>query len=399
MVYLADPSNVRQVFVNNDTYAQKFSYFYKKLGFIFGERAMGYGLVTNTKLLSWRKRPHIMNPAFYRKCLKNFMTNFNTVSDKFSICMSKIADSNVPVSMVEEFSKVTLEAISQVSFHIDTNSIEDPKSPFSSAIRAYCSAVQANLDIPLNSLLLKIFLFKPFQTASQMEQIAATRFLREFANDCISARMKDTDENKPVPGELLSVLINDGSITREDVIDEFITIYFAGKRQRQTLAFALYEILSNSRIEEKLLRSKKCWVVEKKLNLKTWWNSNRPDRFLRKIYENTQSRSLHHSEYWRRISQLVVIKFQKEARLLRVTFSLPWTQKSGRILKFSTPKDLLIQLASQTLAWFISHFPLALVIALDKRSRSLSPKWSLRDRFKSFNLISYQIKPIEYLEN
>ena len=254
VVYLGDPSYVREVFVNNDKYLCKPSCLYNKMGFIFGERGLGYGLATNVDDLSWHKRRHIMNPAFHRKCLKDFMTNFNDVSNRFLIHMGEVADSGKPVSMVQEFGNVTLDAISQVSFNINTNAIEDPESPFLSAIRNYLRGVQVNIDIPIPSIFLAIFQFKLFQTNSQSVQINAARFLRKFASDCITTRMKDIAENKDVPNDLLNILVNDSSLTREDIIDEFITMFIAGQETTSSsLAFTLYEILNNPHVEGKLL--------------------------------------------------------------------------------------------------------------------------------------------------
>ena len=253
-VYLSDPSYVREVFVNNNKYLCKPSFIYYKMGFIFGERGMGYGLDTNVDDLSWHKRRHIMNPAFHRKCLKDFMTNFNDVSNRFLVHMGKVADAGKPVSMVEEFAKATLDAISQVSFNINTNTIEDPESPFPSAVRNYLRGVQANLDIPIPAIFLSIFQFKLFQTDTQNVQINAARFLRKFASDCITTRMKDIAENRDVPNDLLNILINDSSLTKEDIIDELITIFIAGQETTaSSLAFTLYEILSNPHVEAKLL--------------------------------------------------------------------------------------------------------------------------------------------------
>ena len=254
VVYIGDPNYIREVFVNNHKYLHKPPFFYNKFAFIFGERGAGYGLITNTDKLSWHKRRLIMNPAFHRKCLKDFITNFNDVSNRFLIRMGNVADGGEIVSMAEEFSKVTLETISQVSFNFDTNAIEDPESPFLSAVRSYLQGVQANLDIPISPALLGIFQFKLFQSASQRVQIGAARFLRKFASDCISVRMKDIDEKRDVPSDLLSLLIDNGSLTREEIIDEFITIFLAGQETTaNTLAFTLYEILSNPHVEAKLL--------------------------------------------------------------------------------------------------------------------------------------------------
>ncbi|XP_028390951.1 cholesterol 24-hydroxylase-like [Dendronephthya gigantea] len=254
VVYLGDPSYIREVFVNNQNHLHKPPFFYNKFGFIFGERAAGYGLITNTDRLSWHRKRHIMNPAFHRKCLKDFITNFNDVSNRFLIRLGKIADDGEIVSMADEFSKVTLETISQVSFNFDTNAIEDHESPFPSAVRHYLQGVQTNLDIPISPVLLGIFQFKLFQSASQRVQIEAVRFLRKFASDCISVRMKDIAEGRDVPNDLLNLLINNGSFTMEEIIDEFITIFIAGQETTaNSLAFILFEILSNCDVEAKLL--------------------------------------------------------------------------------------------------------------------------------------------------
>ena len=255
VVYLGDPDYVREVFINNHKYACKLSFVYDKLGFIFGERGLGYGIVTNVDDTSWRKRRHIMNPAFHRKCLKDFMPSFNNVCNQFLIHMDKIADCGKPVSMVKEFAKVTLDTISQVSFNISTKTIEYPESPFPSAIRNYLNGAQANYDIPLRAGFLSIFQYKLFQTHSQRDQINAARFLRKFASDCITSRMRDIAENKDVPNDLLNILINDSSLTRDDIIDEFITIFIAGQETTaNSMAFTLYEVLSNPHIEAKLLK-------------------------------------------------------------------------------------------------------------------------------------------------
>ena len=129
-VFLGDSSYIRHVYIDNHKSLYKSSFIYDKLGFIYGERGVGYGIVTNTDEDSWRKRRHLMNPTFHRKRLRDFMSNFNNVCDRFLARMDTVVDDGKPTSMVQEFAKVTLEAISQVSFNIDTQAIEDPNSHF-----------------------------------------------------------------------------------------------------------------------------------------------------------------------------------------------------------------------------------------------------------------------------
>lgn len=253
VVYIADPSYVREVFVNKHKYLVKPSFLYDKLGFVYGERGMGRGILTNVDETLWQKRRHLMNPAFNRKCLKEFMMNFNAVSNRFLVRMNQIAQCGDAVSMVQEFAKVTLEVISQVSFNINTNAIEDPDSPFRLAVLDYLEGVQTSLEFPLNNFFLRIFQFYVFQKGSHRVQINAVRFLRQFASDCIDARRKDISEHKDVPNDLLNLLINDDELTRDDIIDEFITIFIAGQETTaNSLGFTLYEILSNPDVEAKL---------------------------------------------------------------------------------------------------------------------------------------------------
>ncbi|XP_028406656.1 cholesterol 24-hydroxylase-like [Dendronephthya gigantea] len=254
VVFLADATYLRHVFIDNYKSLHRSPFLYDKVGFIYGERGVGYGLVTNTNEESWRKHRQIMNPAFHRKSLKEFISNFNDVSDLFLTRMDTVVDGGQPTSMVQEFGKVTLEVISQVSFNINTHALEDPNSPFPAAVKDYLIGVQDNFDIPLSPTLLGIFQFKLFQNATKRKQIAAVRFLRIFASDCIKTRMKDIANGKAVPDDLLSILIKNGSLSMDDIIDEFLTIFLAGQETTaNSLSFTLYEIINNPHVEEKLL--------------------------------------------------------------------------------------------------------------------------------------------------
>ena len=254
MVFLGDSGYLKQVFIDNHENLYKNPFIYHKIGFIYGERGGGYGLISNTDEQSWRKRRLLMNPAFHRRCLRDFMSKFNDVSDRLLARMDTVVDADISVSMVEEFANATLEAISQVSFNINTRAIEVPKSPFSAAIRHYLKGVQQNIEIPLDPTLLGIFQFKYFQNSAKKTQINAVRFLRKFAFDCIATRMKNIADNTAVPEDLLSILIKTGSFSMDELIDEFLTIFVAGQdTTANSMSFALYGVISNPHVEAKLL--------------------------------------------------------------------------------------------------------------------------------------------------
>ena len=106
----------------------------------------------------------------------------------------------------------------------------------------------------MSASLLAVFQFELFQNATKREQLCAVRFLRKFACDCISNRMKDIADDKTVPDDLLSILIKYGSLSMDDIIDEFLTIFIAGQETTgNSLSFTLYEIIRNPHVEAKLL--------------------------------------------------------------------------------------------------------------------------------------------------
>ena len=253
-VVIGDPVYIREVFIDFHNHIHKSSFLYHKFGFIFGERGGGYGLIINTDEKSWSKRRRLMNPAFHRKRLKNFMSDFNQVCDRFLKRMNHVVENKEQTSMVKEFAKVTLDIISQISFNVNVGAIENPESHFPVAITSYLRGVQANFEIPLSATMLSIFQFRLFQNAEQKEQIDAAKFLRRFAFECITNRIKDIKANKSVPNDLLNILVNDKTLSMDDIIDEFIIIFIAGQETTaNSLAFTLYEIIRHPDIEAKIL--------------------------------------------------------------------------------------------------------------------------------------------------
>ncbi|XP_046840511.1 cholesterol 24-hydroxylase-like [Xenia sp. Carnegie-2017] len=254
VVCLADSSYVRHVFINNHKHLMKPRFIYDKLGFVYGERYAGYGLANNTDEKSWQIHRHIMNPTFHRKSLRDFMKNFNNVCDRFLVRMDRIVKEQKPISMMVEFGKATCEAISQVSFNIDTQVIENPNSKFPCAIRLAMEGVEDNFEIPLSSTLLTMFQWSFLQNEKKKSQIEAVRFLRNFASQNVEKRMNEIANNKDVPNDLLTSLIKDGRLTMDEIIDQFLTIFVAGQETTSnSLSFLLYEILTHPHIEEKIL--------------------------------------------------------------------------------------------------------------------------------------------------
>ena len=87
---------------------------YGNLGYPFGHRLMGRGLVTETDHGVWQKQRALLNPAFHRRYLMNLMSAFNNSCDLFLAKLDEMADGETVVNMAEEFARVTLDVIGKV---------------------------------------------------------------------------------------------------------------------------------------------------------------------------------------------------------------------------------------------------------------------------------------------
>ena len=114
IVYVADADLAKKVLVTSNF--PKDSWSYDKLGYVFGERFMGKGLVTETDHDKWKIKRLAINPAFHRKYLKDLMEQFNESCDVFLAKLAELADGKTEVRMADEFNKITLDIIGKVSY-------------------------------------------------------------------------------------------------------------------------------------------------------------------------------------------------------------------------------------------------------------------------------------------
>lgn len=113
IVYVTDADIAKKVLITSNL--PKDSWSYDKLGYVFGERFMGKGLVTETDHEKWRAKRLSFNPAFHRKYLKELMVQFNASCDVLLAKLADLADGKTEVLMADEFSRITLDIIGKVS--------------------------------------------------------------------------------------------------------------------------------------------------------------------------------------------------------------------------------------------------------------------------------------------
>ena len=112
LVYVSDADIIKKVLVTSNF--SKDAWSYDRLGYLFGERFMGKGLVTETDHEKWKMKRLAVNQAFHRKYLKELLTQFNSSCDVFLARLTELADGKTEVKMADEFNRITLDIIGKV---------------------------------------------------------------------------------------------------------------------------------------------------------------------------------------------------------------------------------------------------------------------------------------------
>lgn len=112
VVVVSEPDAAKKILVTLNS--PKAYRVYSLIGYVFGQRAAGQGVLTEIDHEVWRRKRAMLNPAFHRKYLMNLMDAFNSVGDEFLEKLGQLADGKTHVRMADEFARVTLDIIGKV---------------------------------------------------------------------------------------------------------------------------------------------------------------------------------------------------------------------------------------------------------------------------------------------
>ncbi|XP_072032333.1 cholesterol 24-hydroxylase-like [Amphiura filiformis] len=231
---------------------------------LFGQRLMGRGLLTEPNNEEWHKRRVILNKAFHRRFLKDFMDPFNASTELFLDKLSEKADGKTPISMVEHLNRVTLDVISKVAFDLDLGIIEDENSFFNQTVLI---AFEAALEGSSMSS-------KSWNSSYKEEVRRAIRTIRETGRECLSKRIDEMNSGKEVQEDILTYIIKSSQEVKGDdrekmevMIDEFILFFFAGQETTANLLSFTVLVLGQHPKILKRLREEVKTVVGDRVNI------------------------------------------------------------------------------------------------------------------------------------
>jgi len=238
-VLVGDPEVVKDALVVKNLPKHPLSY--ANLCYLYGQRFLGDGLVTNTNGERWNKRRGVLNPAFHRKCLKELMSSFNSTANLLLAHLGTMANGKTEVCMLDQFAHAALDVICKVAFGMDMNIIGGKDNKFTEAVKlSFHGCDVANFEQPFHK-------WNVFQYPFQRRVIKAVQFLRETGRKVIEVRKNAMNKGEEVPDDILQHIIKqqevDPTLEMEDMLDDFVSFFIGGHETTASLmAFCLLEL-------------------------------------------------------------------------------------------------------------------------------------------------------------
>ncbi|XP_068689860.1 cholesterol 24-hydroxylase-like [Montipora foliosa] len=247
IIYVSEADLAKKVLITCNY--PKDAWSYNKLAYVFGERFLGKGLVTETDHEKWKVKRLSLNPAFHKTYLKELTEQFNASCDVFLEKLTELADGKTEVLMADEFNKITLDIIAKVAFGMDSKIIEGDS--------IFPAAFKECLAAPIWCLTHPFYFININSYAYQSSIIAAIQFVRDTGKKLIDERRKAIKTGEDVPSDILTYILKstneDSTVEYEELIDHFVTFFVAGQETTAALlSFLLAEIGKHPEVEKKL---------------------------------------------------------------------------------------------------------------------------------------------------
>ena len=255
MLIVASPDLIKEILVTKNY--PKSELIYASMNSVYGQRLLGTGLVTNMNKENWKIKRRLIDHAFHRKYLKLLVPQMNSCCEIMINKLAEKADGKTQVHMLNELSNLTLDVICKVGFGVDFNVILSKNAPFKKAVETALQSAQDTFVASPLEMIRRLF----SASTQQKDAVEAIKFLRETGKELIQKRQDEIKNGgDDLPLDLLTCILktcesDNETITMENLIDEFVTFFFAGHDTTASLLSSfLMELSDHPKIEAKLVR-------------------------------------------------------------------------------------------------------------------------------------------------
>ncbi|XP_068110472.1 cholesterol 24-hydroxylase-like isoform X2 [Hyperolius riggenbachi] len=259
-ILISSPEGVKE-FLMSPKYKKDAEY--NRAQYLFGERFMGVGLVSDQDNEHWEKQRRRLEPAFNQNCLIGLVRPFNEKAEELVDRLMEKMNEKSQVDMHDILRRATLDGIAKAAFGLELESLQDEHSTLLQAV----SLAMKGLSESMNPLAQYMPQKRPFIT----EVKKSARFLRDSARECIERRQRVQERQEKVPEDVLTHMLRTAGLEKdcdlENIVDNFVTLIIGGQETTSNLlSFVVMELSRNQEILQKV-QSEVDEVVGSKVDL------------------------------------------------------------------------------------------------------------------------------------
>ncbi|PWA84611.1 cytochrome P450 704B1 [Artemisia annua] len=264
--YIADPANVEHVLKTNFANYPKGEVYHSYMEVLLGEG------IFNSDGENWRKQRKTSSFEFASKNLRDFSTVvFREYSLKLSSILSQAAFKHQQLDIQELLMRMTLDSICKVGFGVEIGTLA-PSLPDNRFAKAFDAA---NIIVTLRFIdpLWKIKKFLRVGSEAILDE--SIKIIDDFTYSVIYRRKKEIEESQEIPNDskmkhdILSRFIELGKDPENNIDDKslrdiVLNFVIAGRdTTATTLSWAIYMIMTNDHVAEKLYAELKAFEKER----------------------------------------------------------------------------------------------------------------------------------------
>jgi cytochrome P450 len=210
-----------------------------------------------------KKQRKGLTPAFSFRQIKQLYPIFWNKSVEMVYCIAKEsiqtegkaddASSAGTVQLSEWASRATLDIIGVAGLGQDFNSLADPDTELNKVYRAIFSPSRAGQILGLLQFFIPPFIIQNLPVKRNDDVHAASQVARATSMRLVEQKKRDLAAKKELPPDIISVALESGAFTNENLVDNMMTFLAAGhETTASALTWALYLLCKDPDAQRRL---------------------------------------------------------------------------------------------------------------------------------------------------
>lgn len=219
-------------------------------------RLLGVGVLLAEGNEHKRQRRALM-PAFSFRHIKDLYPVFWAKSTEMTDAIAKAIQSDPSGSNVVEIrdwaSRATLDIIGIAGMGQDFNAIQDPSNELNTTYRAIFTPARGARMMQIASMIVPVWFLRilPLKRNTEIQDAVAT--IRRVSQNLIQSKRAKLEKGSRTDVDILSVAIESGGFTDEDLINQLMTFLAAGhETTASSMTWTVYLLCKHPEVQKKL---------------------------------------------------------------------------------------------------------------------------------------------------